>query len=293
MSTTSPAKLPRAKQQRTSQFGKFLRRFFQNRLVAISLAIVVLFVVVAIFAPWIRPEDPYRSNLRQRLLPPSREHIFGTDQQGRDMLSRVIEGSRVALAVGFVAVGVGLVFGGVSGLVAGYFGGTVDAIIMRLMDIILAFPWLLLVIAIVSILGPNLANAMLAISITIIPQYARLVRAVVLSIREQDFVVAAVALGATHGRVLFVHIVPHCLAQLVVLSTITLGKAILAEAGLSFLGLGIQPPQPSWGSMIAVGQDYLLSHPYLSIVPGVAVMTIVIALNKVGDGLRDALDPKA
>jgi len=278
---------------RATQFSKFLKRFFHNRLVTISFVVVVLFIVVAIFAPWIRPEDPYRSNLRQRLVPPSTSHIFGTDQQGRDMLSRVIEGSRVALAVGFVAVSVGLVFGGLLGLVAGYFGGALDAFIMRIMDIILAFPWLLLVIAIVSILGPSLTNAMLAISITIIPQYARLVRSVVLSIRERDFVVAAFALGASHGRLLFIHIVPHCIAQIVVLSTVTLGKAILAEAGLSFLGLGVQPPQPSWGSMIAVGQDYLLSHPYLSIVPGVAVMVIVIALNKVGDGLRDALDPRA
>lgn len=292
MSDTSSTQLHQTARQRDSQFGKFVKRFFQNRLVAISFAIVVLFVLIAIFAPWLRPEDPYRSNLRQRLVPPSAEHIFGTDQQGRDMLSRVIEGSRIALAVGFVAVGVGLAFGGLLGLIAGYFGGGLDAIIMRVMDIILAFPWLLLVIAIVSILGPNLTNAMLAISITIIPQYARLVRAVVLSFRERDFVMAAVALGATHWRLLFIHIVPHCIAQLVVLSTITLGKAILAEAGLSFLGLGVQPPQPSWGSMIAVGQDYLLSHPYLSIVPGVAVMIIVIALNKVGDGLRDALDPK-
>lgn len=292
MSVTPSVKLRRITPRQESQVGKFLRRFFHNRLVAISFVIVVLFVLVAIFAPWIRPEDPYRSNLRQRLVPPSTAHIFGTDQQGRDMLSRVIEGSRVALAVGFVAVAVGLVFGGVLGLIAGYFGGGLDAVIMRMMDIILAFPWLLLVIAIVSILGPSLANAMLAISITIIPQYARLVRSVVLSIRQRDFVVAAVALGATHWRLLRIHIVPHCIAQIVVLSTITLGKAILAEAGLSFLGLGVQPPQPSWGSMIAVGQDYLLSHPYLSIVPGVAVMIIVIALNKVGDGLRDALDPK-
>jgi peptide/nickel transport system permease protein len=278
--------------QQGSQLRKFLRKFFRNRLVAVSFIVVLLFVLVAIFAPWIRPEDPYRSNLRQRLVPPSAAYIFGTDQQGRDMLSRVIEGSRIALAVGFVAVGVGLVFGGLLGLVAGYFGGVIDAVIMRVMDIILAFPWLLLVIAIVSILGPNLANAMLAISITVIPQYARLLRSVVLSVRERDFVVAAFALGATHWRLIFIHIVPHCVAQMVVLSTITLGKAILAEAGLSFLGLGVQPPQPSWGSMIAVGQDYLLSHPYLSIVPGAAVMIIVIALNKVGDGLRDALDPK-
>jgi peptide/nickel transport system permease protein len=209
------------------------------------------------------------------------------------MLSRVITGSRIALYVGFVAVAIGLAVGGILGLVSGYFGGTLDAVIMRAMDVILAFPWLLLVIAVVSILGPNITNAMLAIGLTIIPQYARLLRSVVIATREQDFVQAAYALGASHSRVMFLHITPHCLAQVTVLSTVTLGKAILAEAGLSFLGLGVQPPAPSWGTMIAVGQDYLMTHPYLSIVPGIAVMLVVISLNIVGDGLRDALDPKA
>lgn len=278
---------------RTSRFRVFLKRLFQNRLVGLNLVVLVGFIAVAIFAPWITPEDPYRSNLRQRLEAPSTEHVFGTDQQGRDMLSRVIAGSRIALYVGFVAVGIGLMFGGLLGLIAGYFGGVLDALVMRVMDVILAFPWLLLVIAIVSILGPNLTNAMLAIGLTIIPQYARLLRSVVVSIREQDFVQAAYALGASHNRVMFLHITPHCLAQTIVLSTVTLGKAILAEAGLSFLGLGVQPPQPSWGSMIATGQDYLMTHPHLSVVPGLAVMIVVIALNIVGDGLRDALDPKA
>lgn len=276
-----------------SAFTRFRRRLLRNRAVGVGLVVLTAFIVMAVAAPWIAPFDPLEGDLMSRLQSPSAEHPLGTDQQGRDMLSRVIAGSRVALMVGFVAVGIGLLFGGTLGIVAGYLGGRTDAVIMRAMDVILAFPWLLLVIAVVSILGPNLTNAMLAIGITIVPQYARLLRSVVLSTRENDFVQAARALGARDARIVLRHVTPHTYAQTIVLSTVTLGKAILAEAGLSFLGLGVQPPTPSWGNMIAVGQDYLMSHPYLSIVPGVAVMLVVIALNVVGDGLRDALDPKS
>jgi len=277
---------------RLEAFRRFRRRLFANPLVAVSFVLLLLFIGVGIFADQVAPSDPLRGDLRMRLTPPSAEHWLGTDQQGRDMLSRVIAGSRVALMVGFVAVGIGLVIGGVLGIVAGFFGGFVDVLIMRAMDVILAFPWLLLVIAVVSILGPSLTNAMLAIGITFIPQYARMLRSVVLSTREQDFVQAARALGASTTRTLVFHITPFTFAHTIVLSTISLGKAILAEAGLSFLGLGVQPPTPSWGTMIAVGQDYLMTHPYLSIVPGVTVMLVVIALNLFGDGLRDALDPR-
>lgn len=277
---------------RGEAFVRFRKRLFANPMVFVSFLILVGFILIAAFAPVITPFDPLRGELRMRLVPPSGEHLLGTDHQGRDMLSRVIAGSRVALLVGFVAVGIGLVVGGLLGILAGFFGGWLDVVIMRAMDIILAFPWLLLVIAVVSILGPSLTNAMLAIGITFIPQYARLLRSVVLSTREQDFVQAARALGASTPRVLALHVAPFTVAQTIVLTTISLGKAILAEAGLSFLGLGVQPPTPSWGTMIAVGQDYLMSHPYLSIVPGLTVMIVVIALNLFGDGLRDALDPK-
>jgi peptide/nickel transport system permease protein len=277
---------------RGEALGRFRRRLFANPLVFVSFLVLLAFILIAAFAPYVAPSDPIRGDLRLRLVPPSAEHLLGTDHQGRDMLSRVIAGSRVALLVGFVAVGIGLVVGGVLGIVAGYFGGWLDVVIMRAMDIILAFPWLLLVIAVVSILGPSLTNAMFAIGITFIPQYARLLRSVVLTTREQDFVQAARALGAGTPRILALHVAPFTVAQTIVLTTISLGKAILAEAGLSFLGLGVQPPTPSWGTMIAVGQDYLMTHPYLSIVPGLTVMIVVIALNLFGDGLRDALDPK-
>ncbi|MBA3890257.1 MAG: ABC transporter permease [Gemmatimonadaceae bacterium] len=277
---------------RAESIVRFRRRLFANPLVLWSFLVLLGFLFIAAFAPYITPSDPLRGNLALRFAPPSWELPLGADHQGRDMVSRLIAGSRVALLVGAVAVGIGLVVGGLLGIVAGYFGGLLDVVLMRTMDIILAFPWLLLVIAVVSILGPSLTNAMLAIGITFIPQYARLLRSVVLTTREQDFVQAARALGAGTPRILAQHIAPFTVAQTIVLTTISLGKAILAEAGLSFLGLGVQPPTPSWGTMIAVGQDYLMTQPYLSIVPGLTVMIVVIALNLFGDGLRDALDPK-
>ncbi len=278
--------------ERGKAFRKLVGRLFRNRLVGVAFAILIAFIGLAIFSDAVAPYDPIRGDLLKRLNAPSAEHWFGTDHQGRDMLSRVIAGTRVALMVGFVAVGLGLVVGSILGIVAGYFGGTVDVVIMRAMDVILAFPWLLLVIAVVSILGPSLTNAMLAIGLTLVPQYARLLRSVVLSTRERDFVQAAKALGASNLRILALHIAPHTVGQSIVLSTVSLGKAILAEAGLSFLGLGVQPPTPSWGTMIAVGQDYLMTDPYLSIVPGIAVMLVVVALNIFGDGLNDALNPR-
>lgn len=276
---------------RSLEARRFVRNLFRNRAVLVGFVVLVAFLAMAALSPWITPTDPLDGDLALRLAPPSAELPFGADHQGRDMVSRVIAGSRVALTVGFVAVGIGLLFGGTLGILAGYFGGRLDAVIMRTMDVILAFPWLLLVIAVVSLLGPSLTNAMLAIGVTLVPQYARLLRSVVVSTRQKDFVLAATALGASHSRILWAHVAPHTLGQTIVLSTVSLGKAILAEAGLSFLGLGVQPPTPSWGMMIAVGQDYLRSHPHLSIVPGVAVMTVVVALNLFGDGLADALDP--
>ncbi len=277
---------------RKERIRRFFKRLFRNKLVLFSLIILIILVFLAIFAPWIVPEDPYRSVLQRRLQAPSWENLFGTDQQGRDMVSRVIMGSRVALYVGFLSVGIGLSIGGLLGLISGYFGKMLDTIIMRTMDVIMSFPWLLLVITVVSILGTGITNAMLAISITLIPQYARLVRSVVVSVREQDFVQGAEALGASHLRIIFIHIAPHTAAHVIILSTINLGKAILAEAGLGYLGLGVQPPTPSWGMMISSGQNYLLVNPYLSIILGIAVMLVVISLNIFGDGLRDALDPK-
>lgn len=277
---------------RIERARRFSMRLFRNRLVFLSLGVLVSFAIIAVFAPYIVPEDPFQSVIQRRLAEPSSELLLGADLQGRDMVSRMIMGSRIALYVGFIAVGTGLLAGGLLGLLSGYYGGFTDTVIMRIMDIILSFPHLLLVIFVVSVVGPGLTNAMLAISLTYIPQYARLVRSVVISVKEQDFVYGAHAIGASAIRTMFIHILPHTIAHLIILSTINLGKAILAEAGLSFLGLGVQPPVPSWGGMIAAGRDYLMVAPHVSIVPGLAVIMVVVSLNIFGDGLRDALDPK-
>jgi len=278
---------------RKSFFVRFRRRFFANRLVTASFVIVCVFLLTAVFAE-VLPVDPYKSNFANRLDPPSTASWFGTDQLGRDMLSRIVAGSSIALLVGFVSVVIGAVAGGLIGLTAGFLGGSrVDAFLMRCMDIMLAFPWLLLVIAVIAVLGPSIPNVMIAIGLTLIPEYARLVRSTAISIRRQDFVQAATALGASSLREMFLHVLPHCYPHIIVFSTVKLGRSIIAEAGVSYLGLGVQPPHPSWGSMIANGQEYLLSSPHLSLIPGFVLMLVVMALNLMGDGLRDALDPKS
>lgn len=277
---------------RRSRSSRVWRRLLRNPLVVASLGLLGFVVVLAIISPLL-PIDPYKTNFLARLQPPSAEAWLGTDQLGRDMLARLIAGSRIALLVGFLSVAIGVVFGGGLGLIAGMMAGTwVDAVITRAMDIIIAFPWLLLVIAVIAILGPSIPNVMIAIGLTLVPEFARLVRSLVLSLREQDFVTAARSLGASQIRIAFRHVLPHCVANIVVLGTVKLGRSILAEAGLSYLGLGVQPPHPSWGSMIAAGQEYLLAAPHLSLIPGCVVMLVVMALNIAGDGLRDALDPK-
>ena len=271
----------------------FLRRLLRRPLAVVSIVFLAIFLFTAAFAPLVSPRDPYRGDLRARLQPPSATYLLGTDQLGRDMLSRVIWGSRIAIMVGLVTVGVGIGGGLILGVISGYYGGTlVDSIIMRFIDVLMAFPYLLLVIVMVSVFGNNLQNAMIAIGIRSIPDFARVVRSVVLALREQEFVLAGGALGASVGRIMFVHIVPNCTAPVIVIATISVAKAILAEASLSFLGLGVQPPQPAWGSMVAIGREYLMTHPHLSIIPGVATMLLVFSLNMFGDALRDAQDPR-
>lgn len=269
-----------------------LLRLVRNPLVAASLAFLALVLILALAAPAL-PIDAYRTNFLARLQPPSPAAWLGTDQLGRDMLARLLEGSRIALLVGFLSVGIGLLFGGALGLLAGMRpDGWLDVLIMRTMDVIIAFPWLLLVIAVIAMLGPSIPNVMIAIGLTLVPEFARLVRSMTIAIGKQDFVAAARGLGASQTHVAIRHVLPHCVPQVTVLATVKLGRSILAEAGLSYLGLGVQPPHPSWGSMIAGGQEYLLSAPHLSLIPGVAVMLVVMALNLAGDGLRDALDPR-
>ena len=275
-----------------SSTTRLARKLLQSWPATVSLLVLLGVVGLAIFAPWVTQHDPTRGNLRERLQPPSVEHLLGTDEQGRDMLTRIIWGGRIALQVGVFSLLIGLVIGVAMGLLSGYYGGWIDAVIMRVTDLMLAFPYILLVIAIVSILGPDIFNAMIAIGVRIIPEFARLVRSVVLSIRGKEYVLAARAVGAPDWRIILRHVLPNCTAPIIVQGTLLLAGAILAEASLSFLGLGAQPPEPSWGTMVARGRDYLVTHPHLSLAPGMAILVVVYSLNVFGDWLRDVLDPQ-
>lgn len=254
--------------------------------------VFIALVLVALLSPVLAPYDPLEQNLDGRLQPPSLAHPLGTDDFGRDILSRIIYGARISLRIGLIALSIALSAGTFLGLIAGYKGGWLDSSIMRLMDIMLAFPSILLAIGIVAVIGPGIDNAMLAISIVMVPQFARLVRSSVLSIREMAYVEAARALGAGDGRILIRSVLPNCLAPLIVQTTLSMATAVLDAAGLSFLGLGAQPPQPEWGAMLAGGRELLLKAPWVMTFPGLAIFVVVLGLNLFGDGLRDALDPK-
>ncbi|HEV2030346.1 MAG TPA: ABC transporter permease [Candidatus Dormibacteraeota bacterium] len=261
--------------------------------VILAGSLVLLLFLVALLAPFISPHDPIAVNADNAYLPPlSPSHLLGTDELGRDLFSRVLWGARVSLPVAFVAVAVGLVAGGVIGLISGYFGGVFDLLLMRLIDALLAFPALILAIAIVAALGPDLRNAMIAIGIVAIPVYARLVRALVLQLKQMEFIAATRSLGATPMRIILRHLIPNLLNPVIVQVSLSAGFAILAEATLSFLGLGAQVPTPDWGQMINTGATFLANDPWLAIVPGAAISVTVFSFNLLGDSLRDALDPR-
>ena len=268
------------------------RQFRKQRLAMLGGGILVVLLLTAILAPVLAPRDPLAQDLYIRLQPPSTSHWLGTDDFGRDIFSRVVYGSRISLRIGLIAISLALTGGTLLGLIAGYRGGFADMLIMRLMDLMLAFPSILLAIAIVAVTGPGIENAILAVSIVLVPQFARLVRSSVLTVREATYVEAARALGATEMRLLFYSILPNCTAPLIVQATLGLGTAILDAAGLSFLGLGAQPPVPEWGAMLSGGRELLLRAPWVMTFPGLAIFTVVLGLNLFGDGLRDALDPK-
>lgn len=254
--------------------------------------IILTLIITAIFAPFIAPYSPYQRSMDEALAPPSREHLLGTDGLGRDTLSRIIFGTRTALMVGVITVAIAAGAGVSLGLIAGYYGGWVQAIIMRLMDALMAFPMILLALVLASLLGGGLRNVMIALGISLMPGYARLMCGQVLSAKENDYVLVEHALGAGDLRIMLRHIFPNCLASIIVLMTVMLGMAILSEASLSFLGVGIEPPTPAWGSMVNEGYKYLRTVQVLSFAPGLAIMLVVFSFNMVGDGLRDALDPK-
>ena len=274
--------------------NKFWRRFCRNKLAIAGLVILVLFVLSAIFAPFLTPYDPNRANLRERNQPPSKEHPFGTDDMGRDILARTLYGGRISLSVGLVSVGISLRIGVVVGAIAGYFGGFVDTLIMRLADIFYSFPFLILAITISAIFGPSIYNTMIILGVLSWPGPARLLRAEFLKLKTTDFVAAATALGARPGRIMFRHILPNAFSPLLVSATLQVASSILSEAGLSFLGLGVPPPAPSWGNMLnrARPLHVLAGMPWMWIAPGIAIFIVVLSINFVGDGLRDAFDPK-
>jgi peptide/nickel transport system permease protein len=272
--------------------NKNAKRLLKNFAFSAGLLLTVVLIVIAIAAPLIAPFDPDVQDTSRRLEPPSHEHLLGLDDLGRDVFSRIVFGARVSLRVGFSVVFIASLIGISLGAIAGYFGGIADTLIMRLTDILLAFPGILLAIALVAVLGPSLNNVILALSTIGWVGYARLVRGQVLKVREMEYVTAAKALGAKSPRVIVLHVLPNVINPVIVMATLGLAGAILSEAALSFLGLGVQPPTPSWGAMLTSGRRYLGLANHLAIFPGAAIMLAVMGLNFLGDGLIDALDPK-
>lgn len=269
------------------------RRLRRHRLATLGMGIIAGIVLLAVFAPWVAPADPLAIDYAHPAVPPGvAGHLLGTDAVGRDILARLIYGTRVSLQVGLVAVGIAATLGTAVGLAAGYYGGWVDSVLMRTVDVFLAFPVIVLAIGIIAVLGPSLVNVMIALGLVAWTTYARVVRGQVLVLRELEFVHAARALGAGDRRVLVRHILPNTLAPVIVLATVGMATAIIAEAALSFLGLGVQPPTPSWGTMLNEGRGFLRTAPHISTFPGLAIMLTVLGFNFLGDGLRDALDPR-
>ncbi|WP_206107391.1 nickel transporter permease [Paenibacillus apii] len=278
--------------ERRSPWMLMIQRFKKNKRATVGLWMVLIFVFVAIFARWLAPYDPIAQNMQIILNAPSLSHPFGTDEYGRDILSRVIYGAQISLMVGVVGVLISIVFGVALGTVSGYFGGKADILIMRIMDVFMAFPSFLLALAIVSVLGPGMVNVMIAIGIFSIPAFARISRSSVMSVNSKEYIEAAKSMGSGHMRIIFKHVIPNSIAPIIVLSTMRIATAILTASGLSFLGMGAQPPTPELGAMLSSGRDYLRSDPYVSTIPGLAIMFMVLAFNMLGDGIRDALDPK-
>ncbi len=270
----------------------FLRRFLKNRLALSGLIIVLFFFLVSFFAPLISPHDPAEIDRDNILSSPSWEYVFGTDKTGRDVFSRMVYGSRISLKVGFVAVGISLIIGIFIGAVAGYYGGIADAIVMRFVDVMLCFPAFFLILAVIAILEPSIWNIMIVIGITGWMGIARLVRAEFLTLKERDFVLAAKAQGVGGMRIIFRHILPNAMGPILVAATLGVAGAILTESALSFLGIGIQPPTPSWGNILTEGKDTIDIAPWLSLYPGLAILVTVLGYNLLGEGIRDAMDPR-
>ena len=277
---------------KSSRFRDMLKRFCRNKTALIGFIIIVILILVAIFAHVIAPYGYDDQNLNETLQKPSAAHWFGTDNYGRDMFSRIVYGTRISIFVGLMAASIGVLFGGILGSLAGFYGGRVDAIIMRMTDVVMAIPVLIMAVVICAVLGNGLMNTMIAVGITIIPSYTRVVRSAVLTARQQDYVEASRAVGGKDFHIILRHVVPNSLAPVIVQASLGVAEAILSAASMSFIGLGIQPPTPEWGAMLSAGRSYIRDFPGLEIFPGLAIVVTILAINLFGDGLRDALDPK-
>jgi len=268
------------------------KRFRDNPTSWMGVVIILLVVLSAIFAPWISSFDPLEQNIADRLMPPSAEHLLGTDTYGRDVLSRLLHAARISLAIGAGAIALALIVGSAIGIIAGYIGGWVDAVITSLLDVLLSFPTLLLGLMVVAMLGPSIENLVAAIALTELAPFARVARAPTIALKNRDFIEAGRALGFSDLRLVVVHIIPNLLSEVVVVASLWMATAIRTEASLSFIGLGVKPPTPTWGGMIREGFENILDAPWLAVAPGLAILVTVLGLNLVGDGLRDAIDPK-
>lgn len=284
----------KTKTKKRSQISSVWNRYKKNNLAMVGLILLIILIAIAIFAPVFADyeEDAIRQNMDERFQFPNKNHIFGTDQYGRDVFARVIFGSRVSLSIGLATVLISLTIGVVIGSVAGYYGGKVDNIIMRIMDVFLAIPEMLMAISIVAALGPGIGNLLIAMVISNVPRFSRIVRSSILSIKDQEFVEAAKACGTSDSRIILKHIIPNAIGPIIVQATLSIAGIIINISGLSFLGLGVKPPSPEWGTMLAEGKTQMMYYPYLVLIPGFAIVITVTALNLMGDGLRDALDPK-
>lgn len=277
---------------KAKQFSQFLRVLLRNPGSAIGAVILLILVVVAVFAPMIAPFDPLQMGVGKNLQPPSLEHLFGTDDFGRDLFSRIVYGSRLTLMIGLIAVGISMTAGVAIGAIAGYVGGWVEAILMRAMDVLFSFTETLIALAAVAVLGPSLINATIAVGISSIPFYARIAYGAVLVEKNKEYFKAAQALGAQHGRLILRHLLPNILSPIIVVATVGVSIAVLSASALSFLGLGAQPPSPEWGAILAAGRDYFKRAPWITAFPGLAIAVTVLGFNLLGDGLREALDPQ-
>jgi peptide/nickel transport system permease protein len=282
----------KAAPKKNSQAKEVWRRFKKNKLAVAGLVIIFILIIAAILAPVIAPYGYDDQDYSATLIRFSKEHLLGTDNLGRDILSRLLYGSRVSLTIGFISVGIGLVIGGLVGAISGYYGGVLDDILMRIVDIIMAIPSIILAISICAALGPGLINTMIAVGISSIPNYARILRSSILSIKQQEFVEAATAIGASDARIIAKHIIPNSLSGLIVQASMGVGRAIISAASMSFVGLGIQPPNPEWGAMLSFGRTYFRDYGYMGLYPGLFIFIAVLSMNLIGDGLRDALDPR-